>query len=267
MFFLSNPKGAFLAGYVPAGDTTAILFEGQSGGGRTKIHKKFEERRETPEAAWDFLCSQVTEARADGYQDASYQSSTLKPPGDTFSDVFPLARRGIYARVESMTHEQFTAGLDRLNEVHANVEEAGVKVSVQDGGRWVRLSLGSVVIEYGYVPNALWETMSAKAQELSTEKRMMNGNFLLPEGKGLWHLQTQESVLDVYIRAFMAGAITAGAKIHFNSDHPWGFSEVTPFLNGDVTGLSWYQLNPGLLRKVRALEPQPEPIGGWDFYL
>ena len=266
MFFLTNSKGAFLAGHVPAGDTIAIIVEGQSGGGRTKIHKKFEERRETPEAAWDFLCSQVSEARADGYQDANFQSSTLKPPGDTFSDEFPLARRGIYARVETMTHEQFTAGLDRLNEVHAKVGDVGVLVSVQDGGRWLRLSLGSVVIEYGFVPNVLWETMSTKAQELSTEKRMMNGNYLLPEGKGLWHLQTQESVLDVYIRAFMAGAITAGAKILFNSDHLWGFSEVSPFLNGDVSALSWYQLNPDLPRKVRALEPQPEPVGGWDFY-
>lgn len=270
MFYLSNRKGAFFAGYVPAGGDTAIMLEGHMSGGRSKIHKKFEERRETPQMAWDFLCEQVSAARADGYLDATIINSTLKIPTDVHAEAFPLGRRGVYVHLALLTPEHFAAGLDRLNEVHSVVGDAGVQVKVTDGDRWIRLSHGSNVIQFGFVTDALWATMSAKAKELSTERKMLNGNYLLPDGVGLWHLQTSETALDLYVRAFMAGAMEAGAEVRFTSDHEWSFSATSPFHSLHVKALDWYQKEPGLLQKVLALtKPSdvPLPSGGWDFYL
>lgn len=268
MFYVVNPKGSFLAGYLQSGERESIMFEGQLIQGEPKITRRLESADRTSHEAWEYLCLMVTEARADGYRDMPIDTSKLQVPADLYQEEFPLALRGVYARVKAMTSDQFSAGVARLKAVH-EVTSAGVEVVGDD--KYVELRLGAVTITFGFVPDRLWENMTMKARELCEARGMLGDNLLLPDGRGLFHLQTRESALDLYVRAFLQGAMKAGAVIELSSDHAWSFSVATPFNAAEVENLQWYQETPGLLSSILKLDqtipvPVTQVVSAVDFY-
>lgn len=254
MFYLVNTKGSFLVGYVPAGERTVLMFEGQVIQGIPKITKRLEKAARSTDDAWEFLCETVMEARADGYLDKHVDTSHLQVPPDLHQDKFPLALRGVYARVKSCSYDQFAAGLARLLAVHEAVSDAGVEVKIGTEGKSVELSVRGAHIRFGFVPDGLWGTMATKGKELCEERGMMGDNFLLPDGRGMLHLLHRETILDLYVRAFLDGSVKAGAVIELTSDHSWKFVAGNPFLTADVRDLQWYQGTPALHGRALKLD-------------
>ena len=254
MFYVVNPNGSFLAGFLPAGTRESIMFEGQMVQGEPKITKRLEGAASSSHDAWEFMCEMVSEARADGYLDTAFTASKLQVPADLHHEEFPLVLRGFYARVKTMAKDQFAAGLARLRAVHEVLSHADVQLQSYDDDKFVELRLGAQIIRFGFVPERLWEIMTTKAKELCESRGMLDDNYLLPDGRGLLHLRTRETILDVYVRAFLQGAIRAGAVIELTSDHNWRFLESNPFIAADVKHLQWYQDHPEVLSSVLKLD-------------
>lgn len=252
MFYLVDPKGNFLAGFVPAGSRGSVMFEGQIVQGEPKITKRLEDTAHSTQEAWEYLCEMVSEARANGYLDMPVDTCKLHVPPDVFHGEFPVFLRGVYARIKAMTSDQFSAGVARLMAVHEVLPSAGVVVNGNE--KSIELRLSAHILRFGYVPDRLWETMTTKARELCSERGMLDDNDLLPDGRGLFHLRTKETCLDLYVRAFMHGAIRAGATIEWSSDHAWTFLETDPFNKAVVQDLQWFQDTPNLHSNVLKLD-------------
>lgn len=244
MFYLVNRKGAFLAGYVPAGGREYIVYEGQLSQGEPKILKRFENLAGSLDEAWGKLCEMISEARADGFLDMPIDTSNLQLPADVYLEDFPLVHRCVYARVRTMTEGQFEAGLARLQTVHQVILKAGVTVSIGTDDRSVELCLGQAVLRFGFIPARLWDSMTGKARDLLEERGIPGDNHLLPDGRGVFRLNTQETALDLYVRAFLHGAMGAGAEIDLTGDGAWRFQASNPFLLEDVKSLQWYRIDP-----------------------
>lgn len=271
MFYVVNTKGSFLFGYLQQGKRESIMYEGQLIQGEPKITKRLEYANRTTHEAWECMCQMISEARADGYRDMPIDASKLQVPADLYQEEFPLVLRGVYAHVRSMTSEQFSSGLARVRAVHEAISHAGVEVISGDDDSYVELRLGAAVTSFGFVSEQLWETMTTKARELCEARGMLGDNLLLPDGRGLVHLQTRESTLDLYVRAFLQGAMKAGAVIELSSDHSWSFNQVSPFNAADLQDLQWYQETPWLLSSILKLDQtipvqEAEVITALDFY-
>lgn len=246
MFYLVNRKGSFLSGYVPAGGREYIMYEGMLSQGEPKILKRYENCVGSLDEAWVKLCEGVSEARADGFLDMPIETSNLQLPADAYKAEFPLVHRCVYARVRTMTEEQFDAGLARLQTVHNAILRAGVTVSIATDGRSVELRLGQAELRFGFIPARLWDSMTGKARDLLQDRGIPGDNYLLPDGRGVFRLNTQETALDLYVRAFMQAAIEAGAGIDLTADGAWNFQASNPFLLEDVKTLEWYRTDPQL---------------------
>lgn len=242
MFYLLGRKGAFLAGHVSVSEPGYVWFEGFQSKGVTK---KFEASADTYDDAWDRLCALVVDAKADNYIDGDLADAKVVFSHESFQGVFPERLRSVYAVVEHCDAVHFQAGASRLEEVAELVKtHTGIEVLVSE--RLIRMKHGNQTLQFGLADLRSWEAMSNKGRELCEEKGFVDAIHLLPSGMGLWHIQTQESVLDVCIRAFMAGAIASGAKISFRSDCSWLFSEGLPFFQRDVKDLAWVKAYPSL---------------------
>ncbi|MDF9779197.1 hypothetical protein [Pseudomonas baetica] len=260
MFYAVNAKGNFLAGYVPAGERFVRLYEGIKSAGIAKITKKLDCVASSVDDAWERLCEEIVAARADGYLLAPYDSSIIEVPDNAYQAEIPESLRGIYAHVMECTEEHFLAGLDRLKTVHEVLSQGGAGVELKVTDRSVKLSSTESSIHFGLADLRVWETMSLKAKELCEERGMFNSTQLLPSGKGLWRMQTCESVLDLYVRAFLAGALEAGAAIGFTADQEWKFSAQRSFHSADVATLQWYRESPKFLDLVHGIRPQAAPV-------
>lgn len=254
MFYLVDSKGNFLSGFVPAGSRGNVMFEGQLFQGEPKITKRLEDTARSTHEAWEFLCERVAEARANGFQDKPIDTSKLFVPAEIYQAEFPLVLRSVYARVNAITADQFSAGLARLSAIHQVLPSAGVSVVISGNEKSVELRLGKNIIRFGFVSERLWETMTTKARELSSARGLLDDNELLPDGRGLFHLRTRETCIDLYVRAFLHGATQAGASIEWSSDHPWKFQKTDPFSKADVKDLQWYRDTPDLHGEVLKLD-------------
>jgi hypothetical protein len=162
--------------------------------------------------------------------------------------------------VKVCTEEHFAAGLGRLQEVHDVLSNGGAKVKLVVSDRSVKMSVTETSIQFGLAHMRTWETMSTKARELCEERGMFDSTYLLPSGQGLWRMQTCETELDLYVRAFLAGAIEAGAVIGFSADQAWSFSAQRPFHTSDVEALKWYREKPRLLNLIHGSKPKIAPV-------
>jgi hypothetical protein len=260
MFYVVNARGNFLAGFVRAGERSVRLYEGIKSAGIAKITKKLDCVAPSDNDAWERLCEEIADARADGYLLAPYDTSNMEVPDNAYQGEIPEALRGIYAHVKECTEEHFQAGLDQLKNVHDVLSKGGAGVKLKVTDRTVLLSSKERDISFGLADLRMWGTMSLKAKELCEERGMLNSTQLLPSGKGLWRMQTHESVLDLYVRAFLAGAIEAGAVISFSADQEWKFSAQRAFHSSDVATLQWYRENPKFLDLVHGIKPQVAPV-------
>lgn len=260
MFYATNAKGNFLAGFVPAGESYVRLYEGTKSAGIVKITKKLDCVARGVDDAWELLCEEIAKARADGYRLAPYDTSNIEAPEKAHHGEIPESLRGIYVHVQECNEEHFSAGLDRLKEVHEVLSKGGSKVKLEVTDRSVKLSHVEGTIHFGLALMRMWEAMSTKAKELCEERGMLNSTYLLPSGKGLWRLLTRETELDLYVRAFLAGAIEAGAVMSFSADQEWKFSAQRSFHAADVATLQWYRENPKFLDLVHGIRPKAAPV-------
>lgn len=242
MFYLTGRNGAFLAGYVHPVERGFVFLEGTESKGVTK---KFEASALSKEDAWDYLCEQVVAARADGYVDGDLVDAKVARDAESYQGVFPVELRGVYAHVDECNEHHFRAGASRLEEV-TKLSSAHIGVEAQIFDRFIRIKIGKHSIEFGLADLLSWNSMSSKGRELCEEKGFVDSSKLLPSGKGLWHFKSEETVLDVCVRAFLAGAISAGARIRLSADAAWRFTEEAPFHLGDVKDLAWATAFPKL---------------------
>ncbi|MBN0676112.1 hypothetical protein JTM11_34275, partial [Pseudomonas aeruginosa] len=154
----------------------------------------------------------------------------------------------ILTRRESCTAEQFNEGLAHLENVVRVLIDAGHPLAFRMVGNEFEVALNGASIRKGIASVRDWETMSPKGREIFEERGFIDSTNLLPSGKGLWRFRTQESVLDVCARAFLAELNKAGAEFSVTSDSDYTLDFQRPFQRQSVQEMDWYKTFPGLLK-------------------
>lgn len=246
MFYLTNDSGRFIA---VRGDVNTFLVTVWEGSVMRGVSGKKELLCGTAEEAWEHVCAQVADARSNGYSSQPIDHSPVElDAAQSIVAEFDLLSRGIYVRVKSCTAEQFNEGLAHLENVVRVLIDAGHPLAFRMVGNEFEVALNGASIRKGIASVRDWETMSPKGREIFEERGFIDSTILLPSGKGLWRFRTQESVLDVCARAFLAELNKAGAEFSVTSDSDYTLDFQRPFQRQSVQEMDWYKTFPGLLK-------------------
>ncbi|HBO6302910.1 TPA: hypothetical protein L4741_002458 [Pseudomonas aeruginosa] len=246
MYYLTNEAGRFKAVQADVNSFLMTVWEGNVGHG---VSGKKELQCSSAEEAWGHVCAQVTEARSNGYSPQPIETSQLKLNlANAVVMEFALKHRGIYTRVNSCTTSQFNSGLAQLEEVVRVLIDAGFPLGFRMAGNAVEVAFNGTAIRIGIASEREWATMSPKAREIFEERGFIDSSILLPSGKGLWRLKTEESVLDVCVRAFLAELKKAGAEFEVESDAAYTLDPLRPFQRQHIEEMDWYRGAPQVLK-------------------
>lgn len=248
MFYMTNPAGRFFLGSIQVDGHALQILEGSVVKG---ITGKKEMLCNSDEEAWGKLCELVVSARCNGFLDRPAGECTFADTSATyFTSDFPMQLRGIYVAVSSCTPEQFAKGLDRVQAVLESLQGTKEVVRLKSNGLVLELTAKDASFRVSIADEPTWGSMPAKAKEMFEERGAIDSVMLLPSGKGLWRFGTQEGVLDVYVRAFLAALWTAGAKFGIRSDATFNYDPKKPFERATCSAMDWYHSDPQILTNL-----------------
>lgn len=234
MFYIHDSEGSYIVGYVEKGSTEAVMHYGF----RDRYLRKELAFHDTTEEAYQVLCMQMHKARLNGWEDRDVALSPIDLP-ECVRDALPASARGVYAQVNSCNQQQFEAGQTMLQAaVGALSETFPVSLICDAGGFCVKSNGGAVKVTF--LSDAVWETYPLKLKEITTARGFFDSSSLMPSGVGRLGFSTCETGLDIFVRAFLAGMIQAGADVTVTGDCDWAFKADQPFDKAQVMGLDWY---------------------------
>ncbi|HHH9441247.1 TPA: hypothetical protein ACP32N_003184 [Pseudomonas aeruginosa] len=246
MFYLTNESGRFIAVQADVQSFLMTVWEGSVSRG---VSGKKELQCVAAEEAWEHVCAQVTEARSNGYSIKPVELSPVRLDlANSIVMEFSLKHRGVYARISSCSSEQFSSGLAHLEDVVRVLIDNGYPLAFRLVGNAFEVAYNGTSIRAGIASQREWETISPKAREIFEERGFIDSSQLLPSGNGLWRLKTQESVLDVCARAFLAELRRAGAVFEVESDAAYTLDLMRPFQRLAIQEMDWYRKSPTVLK-------------------
>lgn len=246
MYYLTNHAGRFIAARADLNTFLITFWEGSTARG---VSGKQELACESALEAWEQLCAHVAEARSNGYSPEPIAHSPVDlDAAEAIIDQFALRSRGVYVQVESCTAEQFEKGLAHLENVVRALLDAGHNLAFRMTGQRFELASNSSSICIGIASEREWETISQKARDIFEERSFIDSTQLLPSGKGLWRFLTQESILDVCVRAFLGELKVAGAVFSMTSDADYSFDPLRPFQRQAIQEMDWYRNSPAVIK-------------------